>query len=149
MTDEFKDYAKQVVENSKVFAERFMELGWKVISNRTENHMFVLDVYNSVGITGKQAEELLDTINITVNKNQIPNDTLPPLQSSGIRIGTPAMTTKGFSEAEFIKLADIMDGALRMYANDYKLYGEVAQEDVFANYINEVNNLVKGVINNE
>ena len=73
----------------------------KVISGGTQNHMFVLDVYSSYGITGKEAEEALDKINITVNKNQIPNDTLSPLVSSGIRIGTPAMTTKGWKIEDF------------------------------------------------
>ena len=107
-TDEFKEYAKQVVKNSKAFAEAFLQKGWKIISGGTDNHMFVLDVYNSIGMTGKQAEEELDKINITVNKNQIPNDPLPPLKSSGIRIGTPAMTSKGWKEEEFVKLAEKM-----------------------------------------
>ena len=107
---EFKQYAEQVVKNAKAFAKAFTDNGWKVISGGTDNHMFVLDVYSSIGITGKMAEEELDKINITVNKNQIPNDTLPPLQSSGIRIGTPAMTTKGWKEEDFEKLAkEIMD----------------------------------------
>ena len=70
--------------------------------------MFVLDVYNSIGITGKEAEEKLDKIHITVNKNKTPNDTLPPLKSSGIRIGTPAMTTKGWKEEDFKNLAKKM-----------------------------------------
>lgn len=115
MTEEFKDYAKQVVKNAKVFADKFIELGWKVISNGTENHMFVLDVYNSIGLTGKQAEEILDEVNITVNKNQIPNDELPPMKSSGIRIGTPAMTTKGWKEEDFIKLAELINHILKSY----------------------------------
>ena len=115
MTEEFKDYARQVVKNAKVFADKFIELGWKVISNGTENHMFVLDVYNSIGLTGKQAEEILDEVNITVNKNQIPNDELPPMKSSGIRIGTPAMTTKGWKEEDFIKLAELINHILKSY----------------------------------
>ena len=75
--------------------------------------MFVLDTYNSIGLTGKEAEEALDKINITLNKNQIPNDTLPPLKSSGVRIGTPAMTTKGWREEDFKELSYIIDGFLR------------------------------------
>lgn len=107
MTDEFKEYANQVVKNAKTFADELMNFGYKVISNGTQNHMFVLDIYNSTNgkITGKELEEKLDEINITVNKNQIPNDTLPPLKSSGVRIGTPAMTTKGFKEVDFIRLS--------------------------------------------
>ena len=104
--EDFKRYAEQVVRNSKAFAEAFLRKGWKIISGGTDNHMFVLDIYNSIGMTGKQAEEELDKINITVNKNQIPNDTLPPLKSSGIRVGTPAMTSKGWKEEDFIKLAE-------------------------------------------
>ena len=102
---EFKEYSIQVVKNAKAFAEEFIKNDWKVISNGTENHMFVLDVYSSIGITGKEAEIKLDKLHITVNKNQIPKDPLPPKESSGIRMGTPAMTTKGWKEKDFIKLA--------------------------------------------
>ena len=105
---EFKDYVQQVVKNAKAFSEEFVKNGWKVISGGTDNHMFVLDVYNSIEITGKEAEEELDKIHITVNKNQTPNDVLPPLKSSGVRIGTPAMTTKGWKEKDFINLAKII-----------------------------------------
>lgn len=112
MTEEFTEYGKQVVANAKAFAEEFKRLDYKVISNGTENHMFVLDVYNSMGLTGKEVEEALDKINITVNKNQIPNDTLPPMKSSGIRIGTPAMTTKGWKEYDFQQLACLINGYL-------------------------------------
>ncbi len=105
---EFKEYAEQIVKNAKAFSEELKKAGWKIISGGTDNHMFVLDVYSSIGVTGKEAEEELDKIHITVNKNQIPNDTLPPLQSSGVRIGTPAMTTKKWKEEDFEKLADVM-----------------------------------------
>lgn len=77
--------------------------------------MFILDVYNSIGMTGKEAEVALDKIDVTVNKNQIPNDTLSPMVSSGIRIGTPAMTTKGWKEEDFIQLAIIIDKYLKEY----------------------------------
>ena len=112
MTDDFKLYAKQIINNTKSFANKFIDLGYKVISNGTENHMFVLDVYNSIGLTGKEVEVALDKINITVNKNQIPNDTLPPLKSSGIRLGTPAMTTKGWKDEDFVILAEIINSYL-------------------------------------
>ena len=105
---EFKEYAKQIVKNAKAFSDEFIKEGAKVISGGTDNHMFVLDVYNSIGITGKEAETELDKIHITVNKNQIPNDPLPPLKSSGLRIGTPAMTTKGWKEEHFVELAKII-----------------------------------------
>ena len=127
-TEEFKIYANQIVKNAKAFAECFLKKNWKIISGGTDNHMFVLDVYNSIGINGKEAEEWLDQINITVNKNQIPDDTLPPLKSSGIRVGTPAMTTKGWKEENFEKLADIImnylnkckEGKQAQVANEYK-----------------------------
>ena len=138
---EFKEYAKQVIKNAKVFADKFIELGWKVVSNGTQNHMFVLDVYNSIGLTGKQVETILDEINITLNKNQIPNDTLPPLQSSGVRIGTPAMTTKGWKEEDFMELADIIDGALRSYKNEFDEFGDLAIHNV-VEYGNDVNKLI-------
>lgn len=127
---EFSDYAKQVVDNAKIFAETFISNGFKVISNGTQNHMFVLDVYNSTNkkLTGKDIEEELDKINITVNKNQIPNDELPPLKSSGIRIGTPAMTTKGFTGEDFKLLADIICSFIEDLAEgnnfDYEEYKE-------------------------
>lgn len=138
---EFEEYAKQVVYNAKVFAQRFISNGWHVVSNGTENHMFVLDVYNSIGLTGKQAEEVLDTIRITVNKNQIPNDTLPPLKSSGIRLGTPAMTTKGWGRDDFIELADIIVGALKAYKDEFDEFGDLALHNVTA-YGNDVVKLV-------
>ena len=135
---EFKEYAKQVIKNAKVFSEEFIKEGWKVISNGTENHMFVLDVYTSIGITGKEAEEELDKIHITVNKNQIPNDTMPPLKSSGVRIGTPAMTTKGWKEENFIELAKIIMDYL-------KLYKEGNAEQLIEEYTNKVLNLIKKI----
>ena len=132
---EFKEYAKQIVKNAKAFSEEFIKEGWKVISNGTDNHMFVLDVYNSIGITGKEAEEELDKIHITVNKNQTPNDELPPLKSSGVRIGTPAMTTKGWKEKDFIELAKI----IMTYLNDLK---EGILEEKKNNYIKRVEDLI-------
>ena len=135
---EFKEYAEQIIKNAKAFAEEFIKEGWKVISGGTDNHMFVLDVYNSIGITGKEAEEELDKIHITVNKNQTPNDELPPLKSSGVRIGTPAMTTKGWKEEKFIQLAKIIID----YLNDYKneKLGENREE-----YINKISHLINEV----
>ena len=98
--------------------------------------MFVLDVYDSIGVTGKQAEEELDKIHITLNKNQIPNDQLPPLKSSGVRIGTPAMTTKGWKEEDFEKLASIMMDFL-------KLCKEGKQEERIEEYTEKVSKLIK------
>jgi len=102
--------------------------------------MFVLDVYDSVGITGKEAEEELDKINITVNKNQIPNDQLPPLKSSGVRIGTPAMTTKGWKEKDFEELANIIMEYLKS-CKDGK------QKENREEYKNRVSKLIKSINN--
>ena len=135
---EFKEYAKQIIKNAKAFSEEFTKNGWKVISNGTENHMFVLDVYTSIGITGKEAEEELDKIHITVNKNQIPNDTLPPLKSSGVRIGTPAMTTKGWKEENFIELAKIIMDYL-------KLYKDGKAEEVRDEYTDKVVKIINSI----
>lgn len=138
MQPEFKEYAEAILKNARAFAEAFKDLGYKIISNGTENHMFVLDVYNSIGLTGKETEEALDLINVTVNKNQIPNDTLPPLKSSGVRIGTPAMTTKGWKEEDFIELANIID----KYLKDYRTYKEDMTEDLIDTYKDKVIRLV-------
>lgn len=136
MTDDFKEYGKQIIKNAKAFADKFMELGYKVISNGTQNHMFVLDVYNTLNLTGKEVEEELDKINITVNKNQIPNDTLPPLKSSGIRIGVPAMTTKGFNENDFEQLAKLIN----LYLKDYK--DKNINEQIIEYYKEKVKNII-------
>ena len=138
MQPEFKEYAEAVLKNARTFAEVFKDLGYKIISNGTENHMFVLDVYNSIGLTGKEVETALDLINVTVNKNQIPNDTLPPLKSSGVRIGTPAMTTKGWKEEDFVELAKIIDE----YLKDYRTYKESMTQDLIDTYQDKVTRLV-------
>lgn len=109
---EFREYGEQVIRNASAFAEEFKRLDYKVISKGTTNHMFVLDTYSSLGLTGKEVEEALDKINVTLNKNQIPNDQLPPMKSSGVRIGTPAMTTKGWKENDFQELASLINGYL-------------------------------------
>lgn len=127
-TDEFKEYGKQIIKNANSFANKFKELGYKIISNGTQNHMFVLDVYNTLQLTGKEAEYELDKIGITLNKNQIPNDTLPPLKSSGVRIGVPAMTTKGWKEKDFEDLAIVMDEFLK------KIKYAIEHDDLVVDY---------------
>ncbi|QID32455.1 serine hydroxymethyltransferase [Pampinifervens florentissimum] len=107
MTEEFKEYAKQVVRNAQAMAEEFIRLGFKVVSNGTDSHIVLLDLRDK-GITGKQAEEALGRANITVNKNAVPFDPLPPTKTSGIRIGTPAMTTRGMKEEEMRLIARLI-----------------------------------------
>lgn len=121
LCDEFVKYQNQVIKNAKVLAESFIELGYHVISNGTDNHLLLLDVKSKIGINGKQAEELLGKVNITVNKNTIPNDTEKPFLTSGIRLGTPALTTRGFKEKEMKKIAELIDLALNNYQDENKL----------------------------
>ncbi len=108
----FKTYIKQVVNNSKVFAKEFIKDNVPVISGGTDNHLFMIDVKTGFGITGKQASNILQELGITVNKNSIPNDTESPMVTSGLRLGTAAMTTRGFKEKDFIETAKIIIEAL-------------------------------------
>ena len=108
----FKDYQKQVKANAKQMAATFMERGINIVSNGTENHMFLVDLVNK-GLTGKDADAALGESNITVNKNAVPNDPQSPFVTSGLRIGTPAATTRGFKEEEMTQVAtwicDVLD----------------------------------------
>lgn len=115
---EFTVYQKQVVANADAFAKRFIELGYHVISGGTDNHLLLLDVVSKSELTGKKAEKLLDSVNITCNKNTIPYDKEKPFIASGIRLGSPAMTTRGFKEADFIRVADLIDMALMNPENE-------------------------------
>lgn len=105
MQTEFVEYQKQVLKNAKALANTLKEEGFKIVSGDTDNHMVLVDVKSSAGITGKMLESRLDEVNITVNKNSIPFDIEKPAYTSGIRLGTPAMTTRGFKEEEFVKVA--------------------------------------------
>ncbi len=109
---EFKTYIHQVVKNCQVLAETLQEEGFRLVSGGTDNHLLLVDTM-SLGITGKDAETVLDEINITANKNAIPNDPLPANTTSGIRLGTAAMTTKGFKEEEFRKVGQWIALALK------------------------------------
>lgn len=123
LSEDFKNYIHQVVLNCNAFAEEFKKLGYKLITNGTDNHLLLIDVKTSLNMTGKQAEDKLALVNITCNKNSIPNDTEKPMQSSGIRLGTAAMTSKGFKEEDFVLLAKIMDKVLKCQnKNDLKQY---------------------------
>lgn len=115
---EFKDYQTQVIKNAKVLAQEFTNKKVKVISDGTDNHLLLLDVKKSFGITGQEAEIALDKIHITVNKNTIPQDTESAVKTSGIRIGSPAMTTRGLREPEFKQIAKIIINCLNNLNND-------------------------------
>ena len=112
-TEEFKKYSKQVVTNAKVLADSLSKLGYKIVSGGTDNHLFLVDVFSSVNLSGKEAGDMLDKAGITVNKNAIPNDTRKPWDPSGIRIGTPALTTRGMKEKEMEQVAGYINRVLR------------------------------------
>lgn len=107
MTDEFKQYQQQIVKNAKAMANRLMSHGLRLVSGGTDNHLMLVDVYQQ-GKTGKEVQLLLDQAHITTNKNTIPHETLSPFVTSGIRLGTPAMTTRGFKEPEAELIADLI-----------------------------------------
>lgn len=115
---EFREYCRQVLANAKVLAETLMEAGAELITDGTENHMMVIDVVSSFGIDGRVAEETLDAVSITTNKQIIPDDPNPPLRPSGIRLGTPAATTRGMREGEMRRLAAWMVKALKNHGDE-------------------------------
>ncbi len=109
----FKKYATQVLKNARTLEGEFRSRGYEILFGGTDNHMILVDVFGTLGIGGKEAESLLDAIGITVNKNVIPDDARSPMDPSGIRIGVPALTTRGMKEREVRKISEWMDGALR------------------------------------
>lgn len=115
---EFKEYSKQIIKNSKSLSEALMKLEYTVVSGGTDNHLFLVDVMKSVNLTGNQASDILEKANITVNKNTVPFDERKPWDPSGIRIGTPALTTRGMKEAEMETVAKYIDSALRNPSDD-------------------------------
>jgi glycine hydroxymethyltransferase len=115
LTEEYRKYIEQVVMNCDAFAKEMIKLGYHVVSGGTDNHMFLIDLRPThPHISGRDAQEILDKIGITLNKNCVPNETRPPQEASGIRIGTAAMTTKGYKVQDFVKLAKVIDSALTL-----------------------------------
>ena len=127
---EFKQYIEQVLQNAKVMAETIMSNGINVVSNGTENHIVLVDLRNK-GISGKDLENVLGSVNITVNKNSVPNDPASPFVTSGIRIGTPAVTTRGFKEKEIIQVSNWI----------CEIINNFDDEEVQSNIKREVSNL--------
>jgi glycine hydroxymethyltransferase len=134
MTKEFKAYARQIVSNAKVLAETLSEEGFRLVSGGTDNHLVLVDV-GAMDVTGKEAEKALEIAGITVNKNTIPFDTRPPLVASGVRIGTPAVTTRGMKEEEMRLIGGWIARAIREREDEAAL-GKIAKEvkDLCANY---------------
>ncbi len=116
LTDEFINYQKNIVENAQVLANELMKNGVKLVSNGTENHLMLLDL-RGTGITGKELEKRLDEVHITANKNAIPNDPESPFVTSGLRIGTPAITSRGFGKEEMIKIAGFIKDVIFDFEN--------------------------------
>lgn len=118
---EFKDYAEQIIKNAKKLAEELQKRGFKLVTGGTSNHLILADIYNSFGIDGKEAEIAMDKIGLTLNANAIPNDSLTRFRPSGIRLGTPAVTTRGAQEADMEKIAEWMKQAINHRDNEERL----------------------------
>ena len=114
LSPDFKEYQRQVVANAKALAAALSERGWRLVSGGTDNHLMLVDV-KARGLTGRDAERALDEVGVTVNKNTIPYDTESPFVTSGIRIGTPAVTTRGMREAEMAEIAAVIDETLQAF----------------------------------
>jgi glycine hydroxymethyltransferase len=117
---EFQEYSSQVIKNAKVLAEDFIQKGFRVISGGTDNHLMVVDM-TSKGLSGKEAEVVLDKVGISVSRSTIPNDPNPPMNPSGVRFGTPAITTRGMREDDMKKVASWIDEAISNKDNEAEL----------------------------
>lgn len=130
LTDEFKDYQKQVLKNAQVMAKAFIDKGYKVISGGTDNHSMLIDLRTKVpDLTGKEVEKALELADITVNKNMVPFDSRSPFQTSGLRVGTPAVTTRGMNENDMLKIVDFID----------KVIMNIKDENIIKQVRNDVN----------
>ncbi len=109
---EFQEYAAQIIRNARKLSDLMQSRGYRVVSGGTDNHLILLDAFGSKGVTGKEAEHALETVGISINKNMVPYDTRKPMDPSGIRLGTPALTTRGMKEAEMETVADLIDRAI-------------------------------------
>lgn len=123
----FKTYQEQVIKNAKKLSSELINLGYKIITGGTDNHLMLVDVKNSIGLTGLEAENILAKINITCNKNAIPFDMEKPKYTSGIRLGTPAVTTRGMKETEMVKIAHLIDRAFKN-KDDVRILDGLKQE---------------------
>ena len=121
LTPEFVEYQKQVIKNAQVLADELTKQGLRIVSGGTDNHLMLVDVKSTFGLTGKVAEAVLDEVAITCNKNTIPFDAERPFITSGIRLGTPAVTTRGFKEKEMVELATYIAEALKSHEDKDKL----------------------------
>ena len=128
LQDDFKYYAAQIVKNAAVLAEELSSKGFKLVTGGTSNHLILADVYASFSIDGKEAQERLERAGITANANATPDDPLPPFRPSGLRLGTPATTTRGMKEAEMKQIAELIVRAIS--TNDIEELEAIRQETV-------------------
>jgi glycine hydroxymethyltransferase len=120
LEDSFRDYGERVIANAKALAEELLSRGYKLISGGTDNHLMLVDLRNK-GVSGKEAEEALDSASITCNKNSVPNDDKSPLVTSGIRLGTPAMTTRGMGTSDMKRIGEFIDRVVQNTKNEDEL----------------------------
>ena len=118
---EFKRYAQQIIDNAATLADELQKRGFQLVTGGTSNHLILVDIYKSFGIDGKVAQTALDAIGLNVNANAIPDDTLPPFRPSGIRLGTPAITTRGFKTKDMKQIAEWMKLAIDNRDNSKEL----------------------------
>ena len=117
LSDEFKEYQKQLAKNAQVLCKALIDRGFDIVSGGTDNHLMLVDL-KRMGLTGKEVEKLLDSVNITANKNTVPNDPKSPFVTSGVRIGTPAITSRGMVEEDMEVIADAIKAAVIDHDND-------------------------------
>jgi len=113
-----------VVTNAQTLATQLQKNGFKVVSGGTDNHLMLIDVFAEFGVTGKDAEKALEQVGLSTNKNMVPYDTRPPMNPSGIRVGTPAATTRGMGEEEMLEIADIFTQAIKNYEDETVLQSQ-------------------------
>jgi len=130
---EFKIYAKQIIDNAAALAEELQKRGFQLITGGTSNHLILIDIYKSFGIDGKTAERALDSIGLNVNANTIPDDILPPFRPSGIRLGTPAITTRGLKQEHMAQIAEWMKQAIDNRDDSNRLVELKSEVKMFAN----------------
>jgi glycine hydroxymethyltransferase len=129
---EFAEYSKQVIQNARALAKALQNKGYRIISGGTDNHLMLIDLFGSKQITGKEAEKTLEHVGISINKNMIPFDPRKPMDPSGIRVGTPALTTRGTKEKDMETVADLVDRALMNRSDESALVNIKSEVTAFS-----------------
>jgi len=127
MKPEFRIYAQSILKNAKVLADEMMKRGFKLVTNGTDNHLILADVYTSFKVDGREVQDILDKVGLSANCNAVPNDPLPPFKPSGLRLGTPAMTTRGLKEKDMAQVAEWMAQAIK-HRSDDKILNKLSNE---------------------